>query len=307
MYEWSKLLFIEALTPLHIGLGRAPGVVDLPIMRDNFGIPIIPGSSLKGALKTLCMYWTGEISNDETSGEVRVCEELFGPEPDRVANNPYVSLINILDAELLLYPARIMTNNNGTVYGYITSRYQLLRLIDIVDSINKAIHFQRSDIINEIIGLGSDLKKCTSSNENISINGIMINNVITEHNIPGRLKGVLENIFGNERFITKLLSNLYILDNHEDFRQIVERGIIRQTRIRLDRKTKTVSGTSLWTEEYLSHASIFYTLAIIRDPTIMSKTIDPAAKFAELLNDNPVVFIGGKETVGKGLVKIIWI
>ncbi|MEM1997757.1 MAG: CRISPR-associated RAMP protein Csx7 [Candidatus Bathyarchaeia archaeon] len=46
---------IEAVTPLHIGSGKPEveiGEVDLPVLRDPRGQPYIPGSSLKGRVRT---------------------------------------------------------------------------------------------------------------------------------------------------------------------------------------------------------------------------------------------------------------
>lgn len=46
---------LEALTPLHIGSGRPEvelGEVDLPVLTDPEGRPYIPGSSLKGRVRT---------------------------------------------------------------------------------------------------------------------------------------------------------------------------------------------------------------------------------------------------------------
>lgn len=45
---------VETATPLHIGLGRSQGVTgsDLPVLLDILDQPVIPGSSLKGALRT---------------------------------------------------------------------------------------------------------------------------------------------------------------------------------------------------------------------------------------------------------------
>lgn len=46
---------VETLTALHIGKGRsldAGAASDLPVMKDPFGLPFIPGSSLKGVLRS---------------------------------------------------------------------------------------------------------------------------------------------------------------------------------------------------------------------------------------------------------------
>lgn len=45
-----QITLIHALTPLHAGTGQAVGAIDLPIARERpTGIPLLPGSSLKGA------------------------------------------------------------------------------------------------------------------------------------------------------------------------------------------------------------------------------------------------------------------
>lgn len=45
---------IETLSDLHIGSGRStsPGEVDLPVIKTMQGVPFVPGSSLKGVLRT---------------------------------------------------------------------------------------------------------------------------------------------------------------------------------------------------------------------------------------------------------------
>ena len=51
----SAVLFIHALTGLHPGSGTALGVVDLPVQRERHTQwPVIPGSSLKGILRSTC-------------------------------------------------------------------------------------------------------------------------------------------------------------------------------------------------------------------------------------------------------------
>ena len=52
----AQLLFTHALSPLHAGTGQGIGVIDLPIAREKAtGIPYLPGSSLKGTLRDLCI------------------------------------------------------------------------------------------------------------------------------------------------------------------------------------------------------------------------------------------------------------
>ena len=49
----AKRLYLHALTPLHSGVGQAAEIIDLPIAREKAtGWPVIPGSSLKGVLRS---------------------------------------------------------------------------------------------------------------------------------------------------------------------------------------------------------------------------------------------------------------
>ena len=50
----SRLLYLFTRTPLHVGAGASVGAIDQPIVRERpTGLPIIPGSSLKGVLADL--------------------------------------------------------------------------------------------------------------------------------------------------------------------------------------------------------------------------------------------------------------
>ena len=48
----TKIYWLEAITPLHVGTGRGVGLIDLPIIREKVtGWPLVPGSSVKGVIR----------------------------------------------------------------------------------------------------------------------------------------------------------------------------------------------------------------------------------------------------------------
>ena len=53
------LLLGYGVEPVHPGAGRSPGVVDLPVVRDEAGYPYVPRSEVRGALKHHCMAASG--------------------------------------------------------------------------------------------------------------------------------------------------------------------------------------------------------------------------------------------------------
>jgi len=52
MPDNSRVYWLHALTPLHVGAGRGVGYIDLPIMREKVTQwPLVPGSAVKGVLR----------------------------------------------------------------------------------------------------------------------------------------------------------------------------------------------------------------------------------------------------------------
>src|SRR5579864_5764877 len=90
----ARLTFVHALSPLHAGTGQGVGVIDLPIAREKAtGLPFLPGSSLKGALRARC--------------DSKECVLVFGTatsEIDQDDNQP--GLAQFSDQRLLLLPIR---------------------------------------------------------------------------------------------------------------------------------------------------------------------------------------------------------
>jgi CRISPR-associated protein Csm3 len=81
---WGK---IEAVTGLHVGgsgAGYEIGGVDQTVIRDVYGYPYIPGSSIKGKMRSLLEWSLGKITLDDprerkTLGEVHACPDRDCP------------------------------------------------------------------------------------------------------------------------------------------------------------------------------------------------------------------------------------
>ena len=106
----TRLTLIHAVTPLHAGTGHAVGAIDLPIARERpTGIPLLPGSSLKGALRA------------RSEGEHKLA--LFGPETTNASD--HAGAVQFADAHLLLLPVRSLW---GT-FAWVTSPYLVQRFM----------------------------------------------------------------------------------------------------------------------------------------------------------------------------------
>src|SRR5947199_6912597 len=116
----ARLSFVHALSPLHAGTGQGVGIVDLPTAREKAtGLPFLPGSSLKGALRARC------TNKDD-------CNKVFGPDPSNIdSNENQASAVQFSDQRLLLLPLRSLA---GT-FAWVTSPYILRRLVRDMEDI----------------------------------------------------------------------------------------------------------------------------------------------------------------------------
>ena len=101
----ARLSFVHALSPLHAGVGQGVGIIDLPTAREKAtGLPFLPGSSLKGALRARC------TDKDE-------CNKVFGPEPSNIdSNENQASAVQFSDQRLLLLPIRSLAGTFAWVH-----------------------------------------------------------------------------------------------------------------------------------------------------------------------------------------------
>jgi len=289
LYDMNDLVLIRAVTNLHPGTGRAGEVVDLPVQRDGIGYPIIYSSSLKGSLKSL--FWN--------LGEGNNARELFGSEPDE-REESFSSAIAILDALLVAFPVRSLVG----VYGFATSPYLLKRLRQYCD-----IAGESCDFLNSLSALEVERGKCFTNDEALGNMQVELNeskNFIINERIAVQPKtDKSEEVKKLESFIGIESGRLIVLRD-DDCLEGITGSLMKVTRTRLDRQTKTVVPGALWTEEYVPIGSVFATVVLYsRSKKNGFSSKDVAQKFREMLNKSRnYVIVGGDETVGKGIMRL---
>ncbi len=291
MFVRCDVFLFSAVTPVHVGVGRSPGTVDLPVARDSFGVPYVPASSLKGSVKSLCFRARGRVFCEEVYGwDIR-----FGEVVDT-----YVSPVVFTDSLLLLYPVRVEANDE-LVFAYATSGTQLVRAAEVLDLCEVAhgdVRWLRQGI-EELGGAGGD--------DPTGESGVYMNNVFVRayrRVSKDQLGGLRQAVESLGALPSKLLSGgVYVLSD-EDFREVVEAGLVRVTRVALDPVKKTVKEGHLWSEEYVSQGAVFLAATLYRDSVIGAK--EARRRHTDLLATDAkwYLVIGGKETVGKGVVRL---
>jgi CRISPR-associated protein Cmr4 len=96
----ARVFLIHCLSPLHAGAGQEGGIIDLPIARmRSTGIPILPGSSIKGVLREqACVAARGKPDAQSHVSAV------FGPDSD--AADKHAGALVLGDARLVALPVR---------------------------------------------------------------------------------------------------------------------------------------------------------------------------------------------------------
>jgi len=283
---------VYAVTSLHVGMGRSSGVVDLPIQRDPQGFPIIFSSTFKGALKQYCGTFYNAINDNGRidCSKANVCCCLFGGEGE----TDVTSIISISD----LYPIAIPVPSLDRGYVYLTSKYLINTVVDLFSAVN----------YEEGVKLLSSLVSQSGGSQGKVIIG-------TDIEVPlFKVSSSLLDTLSSLGSIAKKL-NEGIAVEEDDSKAVleIERGIIKYTRNKINLNTKTVVPGALWTEEYLPHGSIFAGIMFLNTPRRNKycngdKMCDDQCAYQKvnefIKNKEFYLNVGGKETIGKGIVKV---
>jgi CRISPR-associated protein Cmr4 len=280
---------------LHVGAGRGASVhVELPVQRDEFGFPTIWASSLKGALRA--NFDRGSKCDKNT---------IFGPEPASPEVSEYSSAASFTDARLVLIPGRLLKG----VWAYITSPHMLEQFRTLLE-----VRGEKADVLSvpgvgdsevlvskpELILTGSDGRRYV---------------VVNEARLEAREdKGVVESL---SKVLPDKIANMVkdkgvIVVSDAVARDIVNRSMVIQYRVRLNPNTKTVVPGALWSEEYMPSNTVMASLVVCREPKRKGSGGGACASATDVCNDlvgyftntRSTIYVGGKETIGKGLIEL---
>jgi len=306
MYEFQKMLFIWCEQDFFPGGEREVSAVDLRVQRDSAtGIPICRGSSLKGALRSFV-----EHLNKHHNANICI-DELFGPEIT-TSGPKHAGALEFLNAGILLYPIQSYVG----LFVYITSPYQLEEywLKHLGSDADNLISVLRS-LSNELNGMKAIIPKNSilSDQDIILYHGEFIikqNEYRADDSFGELLEKLAEqalpkknnNILAGYSYIkTKILEST-ILIKDDDFRRWVERSLPRITRIALDYDTKTVRRGALFIQELIPRHTLMASAMYKAHRYQNQNKID---NFLRFLKGIPLINIGGSETVGYGMIRLV--
>lgn len=306
----THLYLVHALSPLHAGTGQSVGAIDLPIARERpTGIPLVPGSSIKGALRARC------DSDDKHT--------IFGPDTDNASD--FAGAVQFSDAHLLLLPVRSIS---GT-FAWVTSPYLLQRFardakegrlpIDNIPSLDTPSQcIVASSRMTTPVNVVKKLAVGKTEKEELKTEPrVVLEDLDLEPNDAGAAAAIAiaaklaEMLFpANDDPWRKTFTERFCIVHDDVMSLLLETATEVSARIRLNATTKTVEKGALWYEEALPTESVLYGLVAASDATekvVSEKSkrmkMDAAnmlVRVQQIATEKGMLQLGGKATVGRG-------
>lgn len=286
----TRIFHLNALSALHVGIGQAIGVVDLPIARAKAtNLPIVPGSALKGVLRD-------EFSSDENQ------KTLFGPESinGNGDDTAHASALAFGDAHLLLLPARSLAG----VVAFVTCPFVLARY---------AADLQRADVasIPAVPGNVQGAQTCSDTKIKASANTVVLEDLdlAASNGADKWADFIAQHLYGTEeknKHWVSLFKERFAIISDDDFSFLADTATEIRARIRI-KDAGVVQGGALWYEENLPAESVLWGViaaGAARDNSKLTQDQVMSA-FVAAIGTDKTIQIGGKATVGRGLVRFI--
>lgn len=313
----AALLFLHAQTAVHPGSGAALGAVDLPVQRERHTQwPIIPGSSLKGALRNCCRQQVASRQGREADADPDLAATFGSPAAD---TNRQAGALSVTDARILAFPVRSLRG----VFAWVTCPAALERLgrdLQTVgwDKRTGPAAAQRSPVetvrvgppttgdLGPAYGLSADQAACAEDSP-LLVEG---NKLVLEEFEFTRVADAREtadwfaaHAVNDPATQSRVKSHLVVLCD-DDFTHFVRHATEVVARVGLDRERKTIKAGAVLYQEFLPAETLFCSLVFAGD----SRRDDDARTAPEVLaylqrnlDTAGGLQVGGDETTGKGI------
>jgi len=272
-----KLIFVHALSALHVGTGQGVGTIDLPIARERAtNLPVVPGSSIKGCLRDVCR-------------DLVDCDTVFGKQDA-------AGLLQAADARLLLLPVRCL----GATFVWTTSPYVLRRLIRDA----KAAGADRG--MPEVPAMDDGKARLATADPLVGVNNrqrLVLEDLDFEPIVAEAAAWadwIAGQLFpGGKEWQAEFRKRFAIIDD-KSFHFLADFATEVSAHVRIDPKSGTVEHGALWYQEALPAETVLVTLFRTEDRPGAS-----AGAALQTVSTERVLQMGGKATTGQGLVRLV--
>lgn len=289
----TRLVLVHALSPLHAGTGQSVGAIDLPIAREKpTGIPLVPGSSLKGALRA-------------RSDASQITFDAFGPITEKASD--HAGSVQFSDLHVIFFPVRSVA---GT-FAWVTSPYLLRRLLRDARAAGRPLPGDlpvlpdsgTCHVLRPTLTLPFDRER------RLVLEDLDFKPMIAEAGADLALlaEEIARLVFPDSEpdadSWRESFFHRFCLVHDDAMTHVLETATEVTARVRLEPETKTVTRGALWYEEALPAESILAGLAVAADVTArngrQARTAGELLEHVEGLTQG-MVQLGGKANVGRG-------
>lgn len=277
----TKLMFVHATTPLHAGVGSGTDVIDLPIAREvATGLPYLPGSSIKGSLRSLVQ-----------ATQPNVVKDMFGPDTRDASEQ--AGAVQFSDAYLLAIPIRSLAG----MFAWVTSPYILQRLArdaalaGVAAPPVPAVANQQVLVIPGKSKLRFHEQKAVF--EDIDLQAVDSTELVGWHQWLGHFLAIHPDFLAERLCIVSDDVLSFLLQTATEVR----------ARIRLTDE-KTVQNGALWYEESLPSESLLVGIVHVAPNKKTQTSIDTMLGALQHVSRSLVQF-GGKSTTGHGFCHVV--
>lgn len=271
------LIGFEAITQIHVGEGQSRGAVDLPVARDAFDIPFIPGSAHKGAIRAA---FTGGTDAETRLFGPRTIEEDGDDQDMRAAGN-----ILFGDLQLVALPVR----SNLRPFVLVTAPTSLKRLAKLMTLSGIVPDWGEYLVIDHVL--------TQSVQTNLMLEDLRVASTV-ESDLPEKIARSMEPHFAQP---AQDLAEALIIVQDAEFVWLCRNALPVRAHNRLTER-KTVEQGALWYEETVPPGTLFASFWANRTPRPETDPDPCGALMATDTFGTPGRFlqIGGNETVGQG-------
>jgi len=282
----ARMIFLHALSPLHVGTGQGVGVIDLPVAREKgTGIPIVPGSSLKGVLRSQV--------EDET-----LRKKVFGP--DTSAAHEHAGSVQFGDLHLLFLPVRSL---RGT-FAWVTSPFLLQRFARDMAWVENGLALPQAPALPGedacfVPNRPSSALVIEDGAAKVILEDLDLN-ASKDATLAQWAAALASQIFPGDATWQNLFKERVCLVHDNVMRFLLDTALEVTARIRLDEQTKTVQTGALWYEEALPAETIMAGLVVVSPVKATNQEIQTVL---QQVTQRPLQ-LGGNATVGRGLCQL---
>lgn len=304
MFEKRSLMFLYAVSPVHMGAGTALGAIDNPIQRERHTQhPMAAGSGLKGALRDVAResWRNGEFG--ATGDDVSL---VFGPATDEDPSE-FAGALSIGDGQIVLFPVRSLRRS----FVYATSPTVLGRLARLAHLAGVT----SSPLLGSALPSPAKNQACLVNKDLLSNGKLVLEAFSFDSALTETLQPILDWLSsvslpgdGAQYFREKLKRDTVVL--HDDrFNYFVRNATLVEPHVRIDDATGTADDGGLFYTENLPPESLL--VAPVMASHVRKKEVTRSA--AEVLEqvkktfDSRMIQIGGDATTGRGQVVLSFV